>query len=75
MILVTTVQQQANAQHVMRVAWNVKAEGFLIVSSGRSNFMKMPPSMELLGRCVLACTEAGKYRDIDGTCQDCGGES
>ena len=33
----------------------------------------MPPAFELLGRCVLACSN-GEYRDLDGTCQSCATE-
>ena len=35
---------------------------------------KMPPAWDLLGRCVVKCTETGKYRDLDGTCKDCATE-
>ena len=35
--------------------------------------VKVPPSPELLGRCVIPCDD-GKYRDLDGTCKDCAGE-
>ena len=36
-----------------------------------TGLIKLPPSFELLGRCVTACTDTATYRDLDGSCKPC----